>query len=64
VSRFALYVDGVPMVSCPSTLAEAAESARTGARGRPGVPYEVENQDGEVVARYEMRDGKMERWVR
>jgi hypothetical protein len=64
VSRFSLYVDGVPMAVCPSTLAEAAESARSGARGRPGIEYEVENSDGVVVARYLVRDGQMERWVR
>lgn len=62
--KFALYVDGVPMAVCPSTLAEAAESARSGATARPGVTYEIENSDGEVVASYVVRDGKLERWVR
>lgn len=64
MSRFSLYVDGVPMAVCPSTLAEAAESARSGASARPGVEYEVENAEGHVVARYLVRDGQMERWVR
>lgn len=64
MSRFSLYVDGLQMLVCPSTLAEAAEQARSGARARPGVQYEVENADGHVVARYLVRDGQMERWVR
>lgn len=61
--RFSLYVDGVPMVVCPSTLAEAAESARCGAKGRPGAKYEVKS-GGVVVARYVMRGGKLDWWVR
>lgn len=61
--RISLYVDGVPMVACPSTLAEAAESARSGARARPGAKYEIKS-GGVVVARYIMRGGKLDRWVR
>lgn len=64
MSGFTLYVGGVPMVSCPSTLAEAAESARSGAKARPGVRYEVKD-GGVVVARYLARgDQLVERWVR
>lgn len=61
--RLTLLVDGVPMVVCPSTLAEAAESARSGAKARPGVKYEIKS-GGTVVAHYVVRRGRMEAWVR
>lgn len=61
--NFALYADGMPLVPCPTTLAEAAESARSGARSRPGVKYEVRRGDV-VLARYVLRGGKLDRWVR